>query len=154
MSLGQADADLLLKTPKLFENEVVLEIPQTTNGHYEYNLISKNKREKFVFNYGRYGRDSLKLKYQTRAREVIILARLDISGRPHRNPPTEDFPVGEYIIGPHIHLYREGYDDKFAFPLEQVPEMSIKDINDGVEVLETFLYYCSVEKIPDIQVLL
>ncbi len=60
-------------------------------------------------------------KYQARVREAIILARLDLSGR-HRNPN------GEEAGTPHLHLYREGYGDKWAFP---VPDNIFQDINDA-----------------------
>jgi hypothetical protein len=154
MNLSQSEADGLLRTPKLFKDDIVLEMPQTETGLFEHILVSQNKKEEFILNYGRYGRDSLKLKYQTRAREVVVLARLDISGRPHRNPPTEVYPEGEFIDGPHLHLYREGFDDKFAFSLAQIEGLIINDFNNGIEVLESFLRFCAVDNIPHIQVLL
>ena len=49
----------------------------------------------------------LKMKYQLRARQTIVLARLDF-GAKHRNPDGEEIGV------PHLHVYKEGYGDKFA----------------------------------------
>jgi hypothetical protein len=36
--------------------------------------------------------------------------RLDLDGPPHRNPDDEEIPW------PHLHVYREGYGDKWASP--------------------------------------
>ncbi len=154
MSLLQFEADDLLKMPKRFVTTDVLDMIQNSNGEFERKLISENKREQFYLNYGRYGRDSLILKYQTRGREVVILARLDITGTPHRNPPTDDYPDGRLIQGPHIHLYKEGFDDKFAFPVNEVQDLKLQDINNGVEILEDFLEFCVVKNLPPIQVVL
>lgn len=44
----------------------------------------------------------------------IILARLDIDTKPHRNPD------GSEVGGTHLHLYQEGYGDHWAFALDDV----------------------------------
>ena len=44
----------------------------------------------------------------------IILARLDIDTKPHHNPD------GSKIGGTHLHLFQEGYGDKWAFALDDV----------------------------------
>jgi hypothetical protein len=51
-----------------------------------------------------------KATFQNRARAVIILYRLDIDGAPHRNPDDQEVPC------PHLHVYREGFGDKWATP--------------------------------------
>jgi hypothetical protein len=40
-----------------------------------------------------------------------VLVRLDLGGAPHRNRDDEEIGV------PHLHLYREGFGDKWATPL-------------------------------------
>jgi len=74
-------------------------------------LISVDGREHFFLDLRR-GRVNLrKGTYQTRARKVVILARLDFCGPPHRNPDDEE------VGSPHLHLYQEGFGDKWAFPV-------------------------------------
>ena len=56
-----------------------------------------------------------KATYQNRARQAIILMRLDLDGPPHRNPDETEIPR------PHLHIYREGFGDKWAIaePVER-----------------------------------
>jgi len=72
---------------------------------------------------------------------VVILARLDFGGAPHRNPDSEE------IACPHLHLYREGYGDKWAVPL---PTEIFTDINDFERTLDEFMKYCNVATLPKI----
>lgn len=69
-----------------------------------------------------------KQRYQLRVYTNHVLIRIDVNSRPHRNPDRE------LIGGTHIHIYKEGYEDKFARPL---PE-SI-DENDIINILEHFM---------------
>lgn len=104
-------------------------------------LVSTNKQEQFLLDIRR-GRMHLKRqKFQTRVKEVIPLVRLDI-GSPHRNPD------GEEIKSPHIHIYKEGYGDKWAIP---VPEHVFKDTDDFWQTLHDFMSYCSVIEVPNFQ---
>ena len=60
---------------------------------------------------------------------------------PHRNP--DDSEVGV----PHLHLYREGYGDKWAF---EVPEGVLNNPSDAWQVLVDFMAYCSIVQPPAI----
>jgi hypothetical protein len=55
-----------------------------------------------------------KVTYQTRYNKSLILIRVDIDGPPHDNPNGEEIPC------PHIHIYREGYDDKWLILLTNI----------------------------------
>lgn len=74
---------------------------------------------------------------------MIILVRLEVDGPPHTNPD------GNLITGTHVHLYREGFDDKWAYPLDvgQFPNP-----NDIARTFEDFCRYCRVAPIPSFQV--
>ena len=76
---------------------------------------------------------------KTRGRQTAILARLDFGGPPHRNPD------GEEIESPHLHIYREGYADKWAIPL---PQDSFPDSSDPWQLLEDFIGYCNIVRPP------
>jgi hypothetical protein len=82
-----------------------------------------DKREHFHLDVSRGRIDLLKGKYQNRSRQAIILVRLDFGGKPHRNPDDEE------IACPHLHVYREGYGDKWAMP---VPPDRFPDVTDSL----------------------
>lgn len=105
-------------------------------------LQSPDKREQFLLDIRRGRIDLLKGKYQTRARQVVVLVRLDFGGAPHRNPDDQE------IGSPHLHLYREGYGDKWAVevPVENFPRLS-----DLWGTLEDFMRFCRVTMPPHIE---
>jgi len=82
-----------------------------------------------------------KCTYQTRYKKSINLLRIDIEGPPHPNPDGTEIPC------PHIHIYREGYDDKWAYPL---PDKIITEPNDLVQVLIDFLEYNNIINAPNV----
>ena len=94
---------------------------------------------KLVFDPG--GIDLKRQKYQSRSRDAVVLARLDI-GSPHRNPDGLEVGV------PHLHLYREGYGDKWAF---EIPEGIFADINNRWQTLADFMKYCNITQSPQLR---
>jgi hypothetical protein len=136
IDLTQVEADELLAMEKHRINEdrhrfgaLRLEIP----------LRSVDQRENFFLDVGRGRINLVKGNYQTRAKLVVILARVDFGGAPHRNPD------GEEIASPHLHVYREGYADKWAHPL---PPEAFTNPNDSWVILEEFLRFCNVTQPP------
>lgn len=81
-----------------------------------------------------------KCTYQERYAVVEILVRLDVDGPPHVNPDGADVPC------PHIHLYREGFADKWAYAL---PTGVFSNTSKLELTFVEFLGYCKVESIPD-----
>ena len=71
-----------------------------------------------------------------------MLVRLDLGGAPHRNPD------GEEITVPHLHVYREGYGDKWAVP---VPVDVFTSTNDVWRTLEEFMRFCNISQPPHIE---
>ena len=61
--------------------------------------------------------------------------RLDIAGPPHRNPD------GVEMACPHLHVYREGYGDKWAVALltNRYPERG-----NLFEMLQAFMTDCNI----------
>jgi len=104
-------------------------------------LFSSDRREEFVLDITR-GRVAIKkTTLQNRARKTVVLARLDLGGSPHRNPD------GEEIACPHMHIYREGYGDKWAVPLPKV----FTNSSDIQITLDEFMDYCNITTKPDIK---
>lgn len=151
MSLTQEEADSLLSLPKFFIEESPLEFSLTEPMDYERVLRSTDRREEFLLTVERGIRNRLRLKYQTRARKIIILARLDFNGRRHRNPPESSYKPGQWLGGTHLHLFREGFDDRIAFDLDAVPAWVNGNLSDGIDALERFLRFCAVTSWPEIQ---
>ena len=73
---------------------------------------------------------------------MIVLVRLDFNGPPHRNPDGTD------ILCPHLHIYREGYGDKWAIAL---PKAKFSNETDPWVMLQDFMNYCNIEEKPNIQ---
>jgi len=139
--LSQFEADRLLEMEKVATSNAPHDFP-TPGMKVETVLESRDGREQFLFTMDRGRIKTAKVKYQTRARTVVVLARLELEGAPHRNPD------GAKIEGPHIHLYREGYGDKWAYPL---PPEHFTDPSDAWQTLLEFFAYCRIVEPPTIE---
>jgi hypothetical protein len=104
-------------------------------------LTSRDKRETFMLDISRGQIDLRKGKYQNRGRQVVVLVRLDFGGPPHRNPDDEE------IGSPHLHVYREGFGDKWAIP---VPADRFPNMDDLWQTLHDFMAYCKIVEPPAI----
>lgn len=125
MSLTQAEADRLIDVEKRFlvERPVVLPAP----GKWWYgDLISVDRREEFrlgIFR-GRLGHARYTAILISHSQSNAVLVRLDVGVLGvHPNPD------GTRVAGSHLHLYREGYDDKFAYPIVGYPFSDPDDIS-------------------------
>ena len=89
--LTQAEADVLLATQKEAEpgNRPLFPNPGTK---VEVVLRSLDKRETFLLDVSRGHIKLTKMTYQHRAKQTVILARVDIDGPPHRNPDGVEVP--------------------------------------------------------------
>jgi len=138
--LTQSEADFLMAMKKSFVSPVSISLPPGSDQTHE--LIGENERENFLLDLWRGTIRLSKFRYQTRGRKIIVLARLDIDGAPHTNPD------GTRIGGSHLHLYREGFDDKWAFKLD--PGMFSSPMTMG-KAFEDFCRFCNVDMIPSFQ---
>lgn len=138
--ITQEEAEQFLKEEKyriddkehvLFESDRMLHIP----------LRDKTHGTDFILDIRR-GKIALKKNtFQTRVRKEIILARLDLGGPPHRNPDGEEFPC------PHLHLYRENFGDRWAYPLSS----HFTNPDDVWLTFEEFMDYCNIIEKPRIR---
>jgi len=67
--------------------------------------------------------------------------RLDLDGPPHTNPDGQEIPC------PHLHIYREGYGDKWASPLPAARYPNVKDL---FSTFEEFMRHCNITQPPQI----
>lgn len=141
--LTQAQADALLQAAKNLINCPAITFPnpggyltldaETTTGTDTF-FIDVNRRGKIVVG---------KCTYLTRYNRTEILLRLDIEGPPHTNPDGQEIPC------PHIHIYREGYADKWAYPLHAEIPTNPADLG---QVLYDFLMYNNITNVPQIHI--
>jgi len=136
-SITQNEADTLLAMGKYYMEAKRLVFPDL-GGALRLLLHSKDQHEVFNLDITR-GRVLLsKNTFQMRTRKAIILARLDLDGPPHRNPDGEELPC------PHLHLFREGWGDKWAFPLPDIFHNAV----DCFQILDAFMDYCNIIEKP------
>lgn len=138
INLTQAGADALIAMEKHRADDHQWDYP-ALGGTVRIPLVSTDKKESFMLDVTRGNIDLLKATYQNRVRHTVILLRLDLNGPPHRNPDDVEIPC------PHLHIYREGFGDKWAFP---IPNNRFTDIADLWQTLLDFMVYCNITQPP------
>lgn len=139
--LTQIQADNLLKAAKVLVDSNNLSFPQP-GGSLILEAESMTGADAFIIDVNRRGKINVsKCTYQTRYNRIEILLRVDIAGPPHTNPD------GVEVQCPHIHIYREGYSDKWAYPLTSKMPTTVSDLG---QVLRDFLLYNNITNVPAI----
>lgn len=138
--LSQTAADYLARIAKQITSARVVLVP-SPGGRAAWEA-STSDREAFHLHMRRGRKLSSQMTLQERFETNEILLRLDIDGPPHANPD------GTVVPTPHLHIYREGYDDKWAFAVP--PDLDIA-AGDPAQVLINFLVYCGVSPVPPVQ---
>lgn len=137
--LSQEDADILARTLKRIVSGSVLVVP--IMGQKETWEAESYEHERFLLDVRRGRKRIVQVTLQERYQGNEILVRVDYDGPPHMNPD------GTIIETPHVHLYRAGYNDRWAFPLP--PEL-IGESGSAEQILHSFLAFCGVDPIPPI----
>jgi hypothetical protein len=140
-NLTQAEADSLVAMEKHRVDEERHVFP-VAGKSLVLALQSADKREQFFLDLSRGRIDLAKVKMQNRARQVVVLVRIDLAGAPHRNPDDQEVPC------PHLHLYREGFGDKWAAPL---PPERFPDPADIWGTFGQFMAYCNITLPPHVE---
>lgn len=141
MDITQAEADALIAMEKIRADEKAW-LFATPGQRLAIPLISVDKREHFTLDVSRAQIKLTKATFQTRARQAIVLMRLDLDGPPHRNPDDVEIPC------PHLHIYRESYGDKWAEP---APAGRYTNTLDVFATFETFMTHCNITQRPNVQ---
>lgn len=149
--LTQEEANSLIDMPKVRKSDEKYPFP-LAGKILNIPILSQNGSENFLIDVNRGKIRITKCTYQERFLEEIILLRLDIDGPPHGNPDVENPPLlklepfnGKIIDCPHLHLYVEGYMDKWAIP---APNDKFSDTNDVYKTLNDFFDYCNIIEKP------
>lgn len=138
--LTQEEANRLISLIKSLDSHKPIHLPDQ-GGMLQLNASSP-ENEKFIIDVKRGRINISQATLQTRYNKSLPLIRLDIEGPAHTNPDLE------IIECPHIHIYREGYLTRWAYPVEKVNKFT--NMNDLTLVLYEFLKFSNVYPIPDI----
>ena len=134
IEITQAEADSLIAMEKRFVDDDDWVFP-AAGERIGLALASLDKRENFMLDVTRAQIKLTRATYQNRARQAIILMRLDLDGSPHRNPDGTEIPC------PHLHVYREGFGDKWA---SAAPADHYTNTLDLFSTCEAFLQHCNI----------
>ncbi len=136
LRITQKEAEKFLKEEKYRIDDTKYILPKT-GGMLNISLRTKTHTD-FILDVRR-GKMALKKNtFQARVKTEIILIRLDTGGPPHRNPDKKE------IFSPHLHQYRDGFDDRWAYPLPR----NFTDPDDFWLTLEQFMEYCNIVEKP------
>lgn len=142
--MDQKTADYLIKLEKMIIGTAF--VFPLSGEKITLDLTDLDGREKFLLDVNRRGRLILsRCTFQKRYQSTTILIRLDLDNhKVHMNPNHTK------IIGPHIHIYRENYDDKWAYSLEKAnfPEYDRSELSSA---FYAFCDYCNIKELPNIQ---
>jgi hypothetical protein len=139
--LSQTEADAFIAMAKVKTDDAEWDYP-IAGQSLAIPLTSEDRRTNFFLDLGRGRIVFAKGKYQNRVHQSVVLVRLDFGGAPHRNPDGTEMPC------PHLHVYREGYGDKWAVP---IPVEKFPNITDAWATLADFMKYCSIIEPPTIK---
>ncbi len=146
--LAQAEADTLRRIEKFLTNphNITLLSPHRNSihqMHYFHNGFRKDDMKLSTFHSEK---NTRKVSYRILYNGNIVLIRIDTQdATPHINPD------GQLVIPPyqpHVHIYQEGYSDKFAYPL---PE-EFQNTDNIIELFMEFLSYSNVINKDDVQI--
>jgi hypothetical protein len=140
LELTQSEADALFALAKLCQDRKVYYFTDILSP-LRLPLISKDGREEFWLDITSSKIELSKYSYNHRARKSAVLARLDLNGPPHRNPDGQEFPC------PHLHLYREGYGDKWAINATE----QFSNTDDPWQCILDFMEFCNIIGKPNMQ---
>lgn len=152
MELNQDEVNFLFDLRKFPCDTAKVEFPM--QGEYiEIEVQNETRRFKFQSDINRANKIANKVTFQLRHKKIYSIRRLDLNGN-HRNPPApapdEIFEGYEdYIFNrqDHIHFYVEGFNERWALPLNEFPEIGILETDDIYDKMYKFFKYCNVENI-------
>ena len=148
MYIEQTEADTLRMIEKYLLNPELVIIPAlgvTDKYKIAYNRDNINFTNMALSTYrGRINKN--KISYRLLYENAIMLMRVDTcDATPHINP---DRLITIEPYQPHLHIYREGYGDKFAYPLPT----EFSGSSNIVTLLQEFLSYSNVININNVKI--
>lgn len=140
--LTTAEFENLKGMPKVFKEQTAIMLGPAPI-RWSREIVSNEFKQIFLLDYRRGSIELSKFTYNKRYHSNIVLSRYDSEGR-HTNPD------GEMFDGPHVHIYKEGYEDKFAYPISALGISEENACSMG-EVLKALTNYFNIQNLPEIQ---
>lgn len=134
--LTQEEFGFLMGLEKEFEDKSTIFLGPAPL-QWSRRLKSTATNDTFLLDFYRGSFKIQKYTYNHRYRQTLAVFRFDSFGT-HTNPD------GEKLTGFHVHLYKEGFGDKFAYPASK---FGIEETDPMEVVLQKFLVYCKVKMI-------
>jgi len=151
--LTQSEADDLFNIPKVKRSDESYGFPRPGE-KLTIPITAQDEQEDFLIDVSRARIRLTKCTYQERYQQMVILVRLDLNGPPHTNLEVASVPLpcllphnGQTIDCPHLHLYVEGFMDKWAIP---APNDEFPDTTNLYTTLQNFFHYCNIVEPPKI----
>lgn len=144
MEMTNIEFDRIIAERKQFDNDnniIILPI-----GGGKVNLIANfTESDEYINIYLRSSKRNLeKLSQNSTYQDNTILIRIDLEPTaPHQNPD------GQIIRESHIHVYKEGFGDKWATPLKDICDninLKEEDLNNKHKIFEYFCWRLSIDK--------
>lgn len=110
MNLTTSEIQDFLDEPKEFLDER-LAMP-INNDMASFRARGINTQSDYLIDINRKRCIITRITFQNRVETSVVLLRLDIDTKPHRNPD------GEIVGGTHLHIYQENYETAWAYELE------------------------------------
>lgn len=132
--LTQDEADQFIAERKRFAAQTAVPIPPGVRNAYD--LTGTDTGTAYLLDVHRGSLKLSRVMFQNRVRVAVVLVRVDVNGAPHTNPDQQR------IDGSHVHVYREGYEDKWAYPLDPTV---FSDPGDITTVLQDFCRFCNID---------
>ncbi|MCM8568624.1 hypothetical protein NE848_04490 [Gramella jeungdoensis] len=142
MAISDLECELLIKEEKQFSDLINPLKLGPAPISWTREIKGVNSKNLYLLDFYRGSFELSRYTFNKRYKQSIIIFRYDNGGR-HTNPDGKSFD------GPHIHLYKEGYNDKFAYPIEDI---GIDNSDSMEEVLNKILHFCNIKKIPSVEI--
>lgn len=142
MTITQIEYEFIMSQEKVFEDSVTPIHLGPAPINWTRQINSLVNKETYLLDFYRGSFELSKYTINKRYRQTIILLRYD-NGGCHTNPDGEKFE------GAHVHFYKEGYNDKFAFPISSI---GIEESDSMEKVFNKIMYFCNIKRFPSIEV--
>lgn len=113
--LTTKEAEALIAEMKKYLEQASLEFPTFKNRKLSFDVIGEKRENEFIISIYKRRINPNGCTWQGRVkRDNTVLLRLDVSPTvKHINPGTD-----EEIVGTHLHIYTEEYEDRYAIPFD------------------------------------
>lgn len=131
------DFNTLASMKKQFVYQKNVQVPH--DKQFEtYKIKSYATKDKFFLYYDRRGTYELKQKGQIQYKKDFSMIRMEVNAPPHINPD------GSAVSRNHIHIYKEGYELRWAYELSDILKFSSNDTTP-LNLFISFCEYCKID---------